>query len=162
MLVIRHIQDKADNPLGVCSIFDNNNTVITCHVRFRQDWLIVEDAAKFFFSAHTSWTSLTEIRSEDKFGRYAGNIDIILVAYDDRGRIIDFGSLEVQAVYISGHIRRAFEYYMGAPRELLWIGQNNGFTLDLITSHHPESALLLNLYTKVESYMHGARKWLLP
>jgi hypothetical protein len=108
-------KDKAENPLGVCSVYDGNEVVITCPVRFRQEWLIAEDAASFFFPAGISWTSLTEIRINDKFGRSAGNIDVVLVAYDDAGRILDFGSLEVQAVYISGNIRKAFEYYMEDP-----------------------------------------------
>lgn len=105
-------KDKAENPLGVCSVYDGDALVITCPVRFRQDWLIAEDAASFFFPPGVPWTSLTEIRINDKHGRSAGNIDVVLVAYDDRGRIFDFGSLEVQAVYISGNIRNAFEYYM--------------------------------------------------
>ncbi|HEV2579614.1 MAG TPA: NotI family restriction endonuclease, partial [Ktedonobacteraceae bacterium] len=108
-------KDKIENPLGVCSVFDNDAIAITCPVRFRQDWLIAEDAASFFFSTGKSWTSLTEIRINDKHGRSAGNIDIVLVAYDDRGRIVDFGSLEVQAVYISGNVRKAFDYYMEDP-----------------------------------------------
>ncbi len=109
-------KDKAENPLGVCSIYDSSQVVITCPVRFRQDWLIAEDAATFFFPAGSSWTSLTETRINDKYGRSAGNIDVVLVAYDDAGRILDFGSLEVQAVYISGNIRKAFEYYMQDPK----------------------------------------------
>lgn len=108
-------KDKAENPLGVCSIYDGDALAITCPVRFRQDWLIAEDAASFFFPPGVPWTSLTEIRLNDKHGRSAGNIDVVLVAYDDRGRIVDFGSLEVQAVYISGNIRNAFEYYMEDP-----------------------------------------------
>ena len=108
-------KDKAENPLGVCSVYDGSEVVITCPVRFRQEWLIAEDAASFFFPAGISWTSLTEIRINDKYGRSAGNIDVVLVAYDDAGRILDFGSLEVQAVYISGNIRKAFEYYMEDP-----------------------------------------------
>jgi hypothetical protein len=108
-------KDKIENPLGVCSVFDNDAIAITCPIRFRQDWLIAEDAAAFFFPTGTSWTSLTEIRINDKYGRSAGNIDVVLVAYDNRGRIVDFGSLEVQAVYISGNVRKAFEYYMEDP-----------------------------------------------
>lgn len=108
-------KDRAENPLGVCSVYDNDSIAITCPVRFRQDWLIAEDAATFFFPEGASWTSLTEIRINDKYGRSAGNIDVVLVAYDDKGRIVDFGSLEVQAVYISGNIRKAFEYYMEDP-----------------------------------------------
>jgi len=40
---------KASDPLGVCSIFDGQELAITCAVRLRQDWLIAEDAARFFF-----------------------------------------------------------------------------------------------------------------
>jgi hypothetical protein len=105
-------KDKANNPLGVCSIRDDDAIAITCPIRFRQDWAIVEDAAHFFFAPDTSWTSLQEVRLKDAEGKSAGNIDFVLVAYDDRGRVIDFGALEVQAVYISGNVRRPFEYYM--------------------------------------------------
>lgn len=52
-----------------------------------------------------------------------GNIDIVLVAFDDKDHVIDFGSVEVQAVYISGNIRNPFEKYMENPSEncnMLW------------------------------------------
>lgn len=110
-------KDKAENPLGVCSVFDEDAVAITCPIRFRQDWLIAEDAAAFFFPAGTSWTSLTEVRINDRYNKSAGNIDVVLVSYDDAGRILDFGALEVQAVYISGNIRKAFEYYMDNPAD---------------------------------------------
>lgn len=51
----------------------------------------------------------------DKNGNTAGNIDVVLVAYDAEGKVTDFGALEVQAVYISGNVRRPFEYYMKDP-----------------------------------------------
>lgn len=51
----------------------------------------------------------------DARGKSAGNIDIVLVSYDERGRILDFGALEVQAVYISGNIRQLFEHYLASP-----------------------------------------------
>jgi hypothetical protein len=110
-------KDKANAPLGVCSIHAGGGLAITCPIRFRQDWLIAEDAAAFFFPKSTQWTSLTEVRLNDADGRSAGNIDLVLVAYDDRGQVLDFGSLEVQAVYISGNIRRPFEFYMEDPKE---------------------------------------------
>ena len=110
-------KDKAENPLGVCGVFDGDTVAITCPIRFRQDWLIAEDAAAFFFPSGTSWTSLTEVRINDRHNKSAGNIDVILVSYDDAGRILDFGALEVQAVYISGNIRKAFEYYMENPAD---------------------------------------------
>jgi hypothetical protein len=108
-------KDKANDPLGVCSVFDGDALTITCPVRFRQDWLIAEDAARFFFSRETPWTALTEIRLKDRHGESAGNIDLVLVSYDERGRLTDFGSLEVQAVYISGNIRRPFEQFVADP-----------------------------------------------
>lgn len=88
---------------------------ITCPIRFRQDWLIVDDAAEFFFTPGTRWSALPEVRLYDKYGKSAGNIDVVLVAYDDSGRVVDFGSLEIQAVYVSGNIRTAFASYMQDP-----------------------------------------------
>jgi hypothetical protein len=108
-------KDKANDPLGVCSVYDGNDPTITCPIRFREQWIIVDHAAAFFFPAGTTWTSITEVRLNDKNGRSAGNIDVVLVSYDDRGRITDFGALEVQAVYISGSIRPAFAHYMEDP-----------------------------------------------
>ena len=98
-------KDKANDPLGVCSILDGKQVVITCPIRFRQNWIIAEDAAAFFFPPNTKWTTLTEVRLSDKHGKSAGNIDVVLVSYDDRGKVTDFGALEVQAVYISGNVQ---------------------------------------------------------
>jgi len=109
-------KDKAKNPLGVCSVFQDDTPTITCPIRFREDWLITDDAASFFFCDDTPWSSLTEVRLNDATGKSAGNIDIILVAYNDNGKILDFGALEVQAVYISGNVREPFEYYMKDPK----------------------------------------------
>lgn len=101
--------------MGVCSILQNDEAVITCPVRFREEWIIAEDAAAFFFGPNAQWTSLTEVRLPDKHGKSAGNIDVVLVAYDETGRITDFGSLEVQAVYISGNVGLPFKYFMEDP-----------------------------------------------
>ena len=106
-------KDKALDPLGVCSIYDQDGEpTITCPVRFRENWIIAEDAAAFFFPPDAAWTSLTEIRLKDGNGQSAGNIDVVLVSYDERGKLVDFGSLEVQGVYISGNVRNPFIHYM--------------------------------------------------
>ncbi len=105
-------KDKANDPLGVCSIRHNETAVITCPVRFRQDWRVTVDASAFFFPKGVAWTSLVEVPLHDSHGLSAGNIDVVLVSYDERGRLTDFGALEVQAVYISGNVRRPFEAYM--------------------------------------------------
>lgn len=43
-------KDKADDPLGVCSIHHGSAIAITCPVRFRENWMIVRDATQFFLS----------------------------------------------------------------------------------------------------------------
>ena len=90
--------------------------VITCPIRFRQEWIIADDAAEFFFQPNATWTALTEVRLKDAGGGSAGNIDIVLCAYDQAGKVYDFGALEVQAVYISGNVRNPFERYMENPK----------------------------------------------
>lgn len=101
-------KDSVTEPLGVCTIFHGDNLAVICPVRLRQDWMIAEQAAAFFFPKGTRWTTLVEVRLKDKFGKSAGNIDVVLVAYDENGTVTDFGSLEVQTVYISGTLRKTF------------------------------------------------------
>lgn len=130
-------KDKAKNPLGVCSIFHSYNSVITCPIRFREDWLIIKDAAHFFFSEDATWSSLTEVRLNDVHGKSAGNIDVILVAYDQKERVYDFGALEIQAVYISGNVRDPFEHYMNNPemnQTMDWTRQPNYPRPDYLSS----------------------------
>lgn len=95
----------------------SGETVITCPIRFRQEWVIVNDAADFFFAPGVSWSFVSEVRLKDVTGKSAGNIDVVLLAHDSAGRIIDYGALEVQAVYISGNVRKPFEHYMENPAE---------------------------------------------
>jgi len=130
-------KDKAKNPLGVCTVYDGANAVSTCPVRFRENWLIATDAAEFFFDAKAQWTTLTEIRLQDEDGGSAGNIDVVLVAYDDNGKIYDFGALEVQAVYISGNVRNPFEHYMkncASHASMNWLDQDNYPNPDFLSS----------------------------
>lgn len=108
-------KDKAQDPLGVCSVFHEDDVVITCPIRFRQEWIIADDAADFFFPTSATWTTLTEVRLKDAEGESAGNIDVVLCAYDKSGKVYDFGALEVQAVYISGNVRHPFEHFMESP-----------------------------------------------
>ncbi|MBK4729406.1 hypothetical protein JJD41_05820 [Oxynema sp. CENA135] len=138
-------KDKANNPLGVCSIYHKKAPVITCPVRFRQDWLIAENAADFFFGKNQQWTILTEVRLKDANNQSAGNIDLVLVAYDRRGKIIDFGAVEVQAVYISGNIRQPFEAYMNQPENWENIKESQ------LTPYYP-----------TPDYLSSSRKRLIP
>ena len=131
-------KDKANNPLGVCSILnDDGQVIITCPIRFRQDWIIAEDAAAFFFPAGTKWTTLTEVRLKDKHDKSAGNIDVVLVSYNNQGKVTEFGALEVQAVYISGNVRNPFEHYMEDPQgrqRMDWSGRPNYPHADYLSS----------------------------
>jgi hypothetical protein len=77
------------------------------------------------------------VRLKDVNGGPAGNIDLVLVAHDDQGTITDFGSVEIQAVYISGNIRRPFEQYMTNPvanGNLNWSGQSLYPRADFLSS----------------------------
>ena len=130
-------KDKARDPLGVCSIYNREGAVITCPVRFREDWLVADDAADFFFPEGAAWTSLTEVRLTDFDGKSAGNIDVVLVAYNHAGRVYDFGSLEIQAVYISGNVRNPFIHYMSdckANATMDWTHQPNYPRPDFLSS----------------------------
>lgn len=108
-------KNSIEFPLGVCSLYHKQKPVIICPIRFREDWTIISDAAEFIFNKKENWTHVGEVRLNDKTGKSAGNIDYVLVSYDDKGRVVDFGSLEVQAVYISGNLTGPFTAYLENP-----------------------------------------------
>lgn len=108
-------KNSIEFPLGVCSLNHKGKQVIICPIRFREDWTIISDAANFIFEGKTTWTHVGEVRLKDKHGKSAGNIDYVLVSYDNKGRVLDFGSLEVQAVYISGNLTGPFTAYLENP-----------------------------------------------
>ena len=114
-------KNSIEFPLGVCSLNHKGQPVIIYPIRFREDWKIVSDVASFIFGNKATWTHVGEVRLKDKFGKSAGNIDYVLVSYDDKGRVIDFGSLEVQSVYISGNLTGPFTAYLEEPTpEFSW------------------------------------------
>lgn len=130
-------KDKANDPLGVCSIYHGIHTAITCPIRFRENWQIATDAAAFFFPPEATWTALSEIRLQDSAGKSAGNIDLVLAAYNDEGKVVDFGALEIQGVYISGNIRKPFAHYMADPQAhsaMQWSGQKDYPRPDYLSS----------------------------
>lgn len=109
-------KNSIEFPLGVCSLNHKDKPVIICPIRFREDWTIISDAANFIFEEKNTWTHVGEVRLKDKHGKSAGNIDYVLVSYDKKGRVLDFGSLEVQAVYISGNLTGPFTAYLEKPK----------------------------------------------
>ena len=109
--------------MGVCSVIHGGNKIITCPSRFREDWKILHDAASFVWPKGTKWTSLPEIKLLDANGESAGNVDYVIVSYDEEGQITDFASIEVQGVYISGNLSNAFHQYMRSPTpDFEWTG----------------------------------------
>jgi hypothetical protein len=108
--------------------------------------LISDDAASFFFKKGTAWSSLTEVRLNDADGKSAGNIDVVLVGYDESGKVLDFGALEIQAVYISGNVRDPFEYYMRDPKsraQMDWSEQPNYPRLKKVGKNKADIAWLI-------------------
>lgn len=105
-------KNSIEFPLGVCSLNHKGKKIIICPIRFREDWTIVSDAANIIFEGKATWTHVGEVKLKDKHGKSAGNIDYVLVSYDDKGCVLDFGSLEVQAVYISGNLTGPFTAYL--------------------------------------------------
>jgi len=114
-------KNSIEFPLGVCSLNHKGRQVIICPIRFREDWTIISDAANFIFDGKATWTHVGEVKLNDKHGKSAGNIDYVLVSYDDKGRVLEFGSLEVQAVYISGNLTGPFTSYLeNSTPEFSW------------------------------------------
>jgi len=111
----RCTKDRKDAPLGACSIYDRDEIVTICPVRFREGWKISEDAAEFFFGSSKGCTALKEVRLKERTGKSAGNIDLVITKHNSKGKVIDFGAVEVQSVYVSGNIRNPFEHYMEDP-----------------------------------------------
>jgi len=107
-------KDKANDPLGVCSMFENGRPVIICPIRFRQDWKIIADTQEFLLPNTNDRVYVTEVGLKDANNETAGNIDVVIIKTEGE-RIVDFGALEVQAVYISGNIREPFKSYIEDP-----------------------------------------------
>ena len=136
-IVPKCTKDKKDAPLAVCSINHSDEAVIICPVRFREKWKISQDAAEFFFGADKNYTALKEVRLKEKTGKSAGNIDLVIAKHDSKGKVLDFGAVEVQAVYVSGNIRNPFEYYMENPSKrgsMDWTKEKNYPNPDFLSS----------------------------
>ena len=148
-------KSSVSDPIGVCSISDvQHRPVIVCPVRFREGTTaadqLIRHAADFFFPGATAATGLREIRLTDVNGAAVGNIDIVVVSYDPAtGKLLDFGSLEVQSVYISGNIRNPFAFYMQdqvANVAMDWRGQQKYPRPDYLSSSRKR--LIPQLITK--------------
>lgn len=141
--VPRCTKDKKADPLGVCSVYVEGSEIptITCPVRFREgakdQWMILNEAASFFFSTGTRWMRLGEVQLANKSGISAGNIDMVLVELDSKDQVVNFGAMEIQSVYITGNVRDPFEAYMkrySTGATLDWSGKPNYPKPDFLSS----------------------------
>lgn len=107
-------KNKADDPLGVCSMWEGDSPVIICPTRFMQGGQILTDTKKFLLPNTVDPQIVYEVRLVDSIGQNIGRIDGVFIEQIG-GHITDFGPLEIQAVYISGNIRHHFEYYIADP-----------------------------------------------
>lgn len=107
-------KDKKKDPLGVCSVFDTGRPIITCPIRFRENWRILSDVYGFTLPGASDRDFVSEAKLVDDEKESVGKIDIVLLAIES-GVITDFGALEIQAVYISGNVRDPFLAYMDDP-----------------------------------------------
>ena len=121
------------DPLGVCSVSDGSGYAITCPTRFKEGWIIERDAAAFFFAPGSTFKRMPEVRIKTRSGEAAGNIDVVLAKVQappegsppgSKPVLEDFGSVEIQAVYISGNVRVPFNEYMSNPDKY----ESEGFT----------------------------------
>ncbi|HEY8777082.1 MAG TPA: NotI family restriction endonuclease, partial [Gaiellaceae bacterium] len=105
---------RAD-PIGVCSIAVNGGgPAITCPVRFRQDGIVINDAARLAFGEGASFFVISELPMMVNVltGAAVGQVDWVAVHVED-GELRDFCLIEVQAVYVSGaSYVPAFRSYM--------------------------------------------------
>ena len=69
------------------------------------------DVQSFLLPNATKSDFVTEVKLKDADGQVIGIIDVVLVETDQR-EVINFGALEIQAVYISGNVRNPFRSYI--------------------------------------------------
>jgi hypothetical protein len=72
----------------------------------------------------------------NRYGRSAGNIDLVLVEYDEAGRILDFGSLDPGGLYFRKH-SQTVDTYIADPigrAEMDWSHERNYPRPDYLSS----------------------------
>lgn len=112
--------NKSSNadPLGICTLANNNIATAICPVRFLEGDKIFKAAAEIAFGKGSTFAIFPEIKllnvEDQKTGRTKkiGKVDFLLgkVAGTE---IVDFAALEIQATYFSGKsIRPALKHYL--------------------------------------------------
>lgn len=101
--------------IGVCSVLSKGSCVITCPYRFVESGVIFEEACKFAFGTDLNCRVIPEVSIHDATGKVAGNVDFVAVKLDSNKEILNFASVEIQGVYITGNVSNPFRDYLASP-----------------------------------------------
>ena len=107
------------DPIGVCSLANDDGAASLCPVRFVERDKIFIDSARIAFGEGIQFGVFPEVRilkleDESNQGntRKIGKVDYVLGRIEN-GTVKDFTAVEVQAVYFSGNeIKTPLRYYM--------------------------------------------------
>lgn len=102
--------------IGVCSVLSKGSCVITCPYRFIERGVIFEEACKFAFGTSLNCRVIPEVSIHDATGKVAGNVDFVAVQIDENKAILNFASVEIQGVYITGNVSKPLIDYLSDPR----------------------------------------------
>ena len=108
-------KNSATDPLGVCTVVAGDGLAITCPTRLRQDLLIVEDAARFFFPQQTRYISLPPTHVPTSIRKAVSSTDIVLAVIDEEKAMRDFGLLIIPKLYTSGNLGKSLAAYIQDP-----------------------------------------------
>lgn len=111
-------KDKANDPLGVCTLEWEGNPITVCPYRFLEIPDLLETIAHELLGT-TNFQLLPEIPLKDADNRVVGNLDSVLVV-SSAGEVVDFVGVEFQSVYISQNLRTYFEAYKENPEKFLY------------------------------------------
>jgi len=59
---------------------------------------------------------IPEVSIHDADGKIAGNVDFVAVRLNDQNEIVNFASIEIQGVYITGNVSKPFISFLKKPR----------------------------------------------
>lgn len=110
-------KDKANDPLGVCTLEWAGKPITVCPYRFLEIPNLLGTIAHELLGT-ADFQSLPEIPLKDAANQVVGNLDSVLVV-SNAGAVVDFAGVEFQSVYISQNLRIYFDAYKEAPANFL-------------------------------------------
>ena len=112
---------RVENPLSVCSHREEQPKSVEkftclCPYRFFDDrkFSFMDSIKNFHFGGNVNAVFIPEVSLNTTEGKRIGNIDGVMLALDENGQP-DHSKpalIELQAVYVSGNIQNAFDWYL--------------------------------------------------